>query len=110
MLYRTKGINASDKRYLERHKEEFLNRIQQVIGNFGYISNSISYKTDAMRQMLLDFTKELDSNGRQKVSELLEDVDWEDRCRLARERCDKMYRNNSEEDKDDGDKKKEAKD
>ena len=104
MLYRTKGINASDKRYLERHKEEFLNRIQQVIGNFGYISNSISYKTDAMRQMLLDFTKELDSNGRQRVSELLEDVDWEDRCRKARERCDKMYRNNSEEDKDDGDK------
>ena len=96
MLYRTKGINASDKRYLERHKEEFLNRIQQVIGNFGYISNSISYKTDAMRQMLLEFSKELDVDGRQKVAELLEDEDWDERCRKARERCEKMYKNKDE--------------
>lgn len=97
MLYRTKGIDVGSRRYLERHKQAFLNRIASVINDFGYISNSLEYKRNAMRQLLLDFTKELDVDGRQKVAELLEDVDWEDKCRKARERCDRMYRNNSEE-------------
>ena len=101
MLYRTKGIDVGSRRYLERHKKEYLNRISQVITDFGYISNTITYKQDAMRQMLLEFSKELDSEARQKVSNLLQDVDWEERCCKARERCNNMYRNNSEEDLDD---------
>jgi hypothetical protein len=101
MLYRTKGIDVGSRRYLERHKQAFLNRIASVINDFGYISNSLEYKRNAMRQLLLDFTKELDVDGRQKVSKLLEDTDWEKRCEEARRKCDLMYKNKDEENEND---------
>ena len=105
LIFRCKGISKGDKNYILRHKREMMNRISNVILDFGYITNTISYKQDAMRQMLLDFSKELDSEARQKVSNLLEDTDWEKKCEEARKRCDLMYKNKDEVKEYDGDEK-----
>lgn len=101
LIFRCKGISKGDRNYITRHKREMLSRISNVINDFGYISNSISYKQDAMRGLLMDYSKSLDVEGRKRVSKLLEEEDWEKRCREARERCDRMYKNKDEENKND---------
>jgi hypothetical protein len=101
MLYRSKGIDVGTKRYLERHKKEYLCRISQTIKDFGLISNSITAKEDAIRQMLLEFSKELNTEARRKVAELLENEDFEKRMLKARKICEKMYKDEIEENEND---------